>query len=509
MANSKSAQLYLVVFAVIAPTVMSMLMSTSVNVAVPTMAGALGVTPDKISWVITSYMVAMTIMLPVTGFLTDRLGRRNLLLLATAGFVVSSWLCGLASGLDEMVLFRIVQGAFGATFVPLSRTIMVEAFPRNQMGRATAIWGMGVTAAPIFGPTLGGYLIDAFSWRWIFFINLPIALLSFVLAVRYVPKGLTRERRVDWAGLISLAIAVGALQLVLDRGQGEDWFESSLIVSSAVVAVAGFAVFLTLGLRSNGNSICDLTLFKDRNFTLGCLLMSATGVGLFGGNYLQPLFLDNVLAYPAMTSGLVLMSRGVGSLFSMGIAGRFTDRMSAKWVALPGAILSIWGAWMMTRYNAQVAFADLLLPLFLQGVGMGLMFVPLSTLAFTTIPVEKAAEASGLYSLVRSLGAAIGVSWTSTFLARSTYTHWGTLRGYMNPFNPAVLDYLQGMNLQPGDPLSMQLLGRTLGAQARLTAFVDSFWFITVSFVIMIPLILMLKERQKQPSPATLVQASD
>jgi MFS transporter, DHA2 family, multidrug resistance protein len=504
-----AAERYLLIFAVIAPTIMSMLMSTSVNVSVPVMAGALGVTPDEITWVITSYMVAMSIVLPLTGYLTDRLGRRNFLLIAIAGFVVSSWLCGFASGLHEMVFFRIVQGAFGAAFVPLSRTIMVEAFPRNQVGRATAIWGMGVTVAPIFGPTLGGYLIEMISWRWIFYINLPIALLSFVLAMRYVPRGLTRERTLDWPGLISLAVAVGSLQFVLDRGQREDWFESASIVAAALIAVIGFAVFLVLGLRARGRSICDLTLFKDRNFTLGCLVMSATGVGMFGANYLQPLFLDNLLAYPAMAAGFVLMSRGVGSLVSMSIAGRLTDRMSAKWVALPGAIVSVWGSWMMTRYNAQVATADLILPLFLQGMGMGLMFVPISTLAFTTIPIEKAAEASGIYSLVRSVTAAIGVSMTSTFLARSTDVQWGALREYVNPFNPAVRDYLQAMNLQLGDLQAMELLGRAVGTQARLTAFIDSFWFITASYAIMIPLILMLRERGRQMSPAPLAEAAE
>ena len=507
------AQRYLLIFAVIAPTVMSMLMSTSVNVSVPAMAGTLGVTPDQISWVITSYMVAMSIALPLTGYVTDRIGRRNFLLIAIAGFVLSSWLCGLASGLYEMVLLRIVQGVFAAPFVPLSRTIMVEAFPRNQVGRATAIWGMGVTAAPIFGPTLGGYLIEVFSWRWIFYINLPIALLSFLLAMRYVPKGFTRERTLDWPGLVSLALAVGALQFVLDRGEREDWFESSSITAAAVLAVIGFAIFLRLGLRARGNSICDLTLFKDRNFTLGCLVMSATGVGLFGGNYVQPLFLDNVLAYPAIAAGFVLMSRGVGSLFSMGIAGRLSDRMSAKWVALPGAIVAVWGSWMMTGYNGQVAINDLFLPLFLQGAGMGLMFVPLSTLAFTTIPIEKAAEASGIYSLVRSVTAAIGVSMTSTFLARSTDVQWSALREYVNPFNPAVQDYVQPMNLPLGALQSsgqaIELLGRAVAAQARLTAFIDTFWFLTASYAIMIPLLLMLRETPGRVRAAPLAQAAE
>jgi DHA2 family multidrug resistance protein len=499
---------YLLIFAVIAPTAMSMLMSTSVNVSVPTMAGALGVTPDQISWVITSYMVAMSIVLPLTGFLTDRLGRRRFLLLAIAGFVVSSWLCGIATGLYEMVAFRLLQGMFGAAFVPLSRTILVEAFPREQAGRANAIWGMGVTVAPIFGPSLGGYLIEAINWRWIFFINLPIALLSFVLAARYVPKGFTRERSMDWPGLATLALAIGGMQFVLDRGHLDDWFNSPVIVAAAAVSATAFAMFVSLGLRSKGHPIFELGLFRDRNFALGSLVMAATGVGIFGANFLQPLYLDNVLAFPAMAMGLVLMARGVGSLAAMSVAGRLTDRMSAKWVALPGAIVSVWGSWLMTHYNAQVGTWDLVFSLFLQGVGMGMMFVPLSTLAFTTLPREKAAEASGIYSLVRSVSAAIGVSMTSTFLARSNDMHWAMLREYVNPFNPAVRDYLQSLNLQPSGQ-GMELLARTVAQQVRLTAFIDSFWFITASFAIMIPLILMLRQRGALPSPAPLAEGAE
>jgi DHA2 family multidrug resistance protein len=502
------ADRYLLIFAVIAPTVMSMLMSTSVNVSVPAMSGALGVTHDQISWVITSYMVAMSVVLPLTGFLTDRLGRRNFLLLAIAGFVVSSWLCGVATGLVEMVVFRILQGAFGAAFVPLSRTIMVEAFPRDQAGRATAIWGMGVTVAPIFGPSLGGYLIEALDWRWIFFINLPIAVLSFLLAMRYVPRGFTRQRSMDWPGLASLALAIGGLQFVLDRGQREDWFDSMQICMAAVIAVLGFAVFMVLGLRAKGHPIFDLGIFRDRNFSIGCLVMSATGIGMFGANYLQPLYLDNVLHYPAMAAGLILMARGIGSLVAMSFAGRLTDRMSAKWVAMPGAMVSVLGSWMMTRYSGEVGAFDLFVPLFLQGVGMGLMFVPLSTLAFTTITTEKAAEASGIYSLVRSVSAAIGVSVTSTFLARSNDIHWSLLREYVNPYNPAVQQYVQTMGLQLEQ--GIELLGRAVAAQARLTAFIDSFWFITASYAIMIPLILLLQERgRRRKQPAPLAEAAE
>lgn len=477
-----------------APTVMMMLNTTIVNVSVPVMAGELSATTDTISWVLTSYMVSMSIVLPLTGYLNDRLGRRGFLLISIGGFSLASGLCGLATGLYELVLFRIIQGAFGAAFVPLSRTIMAEAFPRSEAGRAMAIWGMGVLVAPIFGPTLGGYLTEVLNWRWIFYINLPIGLLSFLLAARYVPATEIKGRRMDWLGLASLALAVGALQLVLDRGHRDDWFDSNAIRVEAAVAAIAFAVFLVHGLRPKGHPIFDLGLFKDRNFFLGNLVIAATGVALFGGNYVQPLFLDNLLAYPAMTAGVVLMARGVGSFASMTVAGRLTDKTSAKWVALPGVFLGMAGAYLMTRYSMQVGVADLVFPLFLQGFGMGLIWVPVSALTFSTIPSEKSAEASGIYSLIRSVSGAIGISMTSTFLARATEEHWSLLRGYINPFNPSVQAYLHSMDLQPYGK-GLQILARTVAVQAKLTAFVSSFWFITASFVVMIPLVLMLRER--------------
>jgi DHA2 family multidrug resistance protein len=499
----------LLIFAVLAPPVMLMLNSTIVNVSVPVMSGELGATTDQISWVLTSYMVAMSIVLPLTGFLTDRLGRRRFLVLSIGCFVGASFLCGIATSLPQMVLFRILQGVSGAAFVPLSRTLLVEAFPRSEAGRATALWGMGVTVAPIFGPTIGGYLTETFNWRWIFYINLPTGLLAMLLALRYVPTAGRRERSMDWPGLLSLALAVGAFQFVLDSGQREDWFDSDLIIVSTAVAVAAFAAFLVHGLRPKNHPIFDLNIFRDRNFVLGSLTMSATGIGMFGGNFLQPVFLDHVLAYPALTAGTVLMARGVGSLVSMSIAGRLTDRVSAKWVAMPGVLMGVGGSFLMTRYNAQVTPANLAVPLFMQGIGMGLMFVPLSTLAFSTLSMEKAAEASGIYSLIRSVSGAIGVSVTSTFLARTTGAQWAELRGAINPFNPALQSYMQALPLRPleGDPAgqAMALLARALASQAQLTAFISSFWFITASSPFLGPRGLLWTRRgarRAAPAPA-------
>jgi len=458
------------------------------------MSGELGATNDTISWVLTSYMVAMSIVLPLTGYLNDKLGRRGYLLLSIAGFVIASLLCSMATSLLQMVLCRILQGVSGAAFVPLSRTIVADAYPRHQAARAMAVWGLGVVGAPIFGPTLGGFLTETFNWRWIFYINIPIGVLGFLLAARFVPETPTKERRMDWLGLVSLAIAVGALQLVLDRGHRDDWFESAFICTGVGVAIIAFAVFLYHSLRPNEHPIFDVRVFGDLNFSLGCLVMGATGVAMFGGNYLQPLFLDNLLAYPAMTAGLVLMARGVGSLVSMSLSGIFADRVSAKWVALPGVLTGLAGSYMMTRYSTQIEPIDLLLPLFLQGVGIGLIWVPISALAFSTIPAEKSAEASGVYSLVRSITSAMGVSITSTYLAREIETQWSLLRGQINPYNPAVQAFLAPLDLH-SQTQSIALLANTVATQSKLTAFVSGFWFITASFAVMIPLVLLLKNR--------------
>ena len=486
--------------AVMAATIMQVLDMTITNVALPYMAGSLGATTDNISWVLTSYLVASSIVMPLTGYLTDRLGRRRYLLISIGGFVVTSGLFGIATGLYEMVLFRILQGVFGASLVPLSQAIMVENFPAAERGRAIAIWGMGVMVAPILGPTLGGYLTEAINWRWIFYINLPVGAISLLLAARYVPGTAIKQRRMDWLGLASLGVAVGALQLVLDRGQQDDWFSSPWIRMETGVAVAGFVLFLLHSLRAKEHPLFDLSMFKDRNFALACLMMAAMGIGMFGGQLLQPLFLENLLAYPTMTAGLILMPRGLGTFFAMSLSGRLLGRgISPKWLVLPGVILSMFGSYMMTDYNAKVAWIDMILPMLLQGAGMGFIFVPLSTLAFSTLPKEAATEAAGIYSLVRSLGAAIGISMVSTYLARTTQAQWSLLRGTVNPFNPAVHSYLQALPSQP-QGLGMQILAREIGTQAQLTAFVSSFWFVAASFFLMLPLVLLLESPRPKPS---------
>jgi len=493
---------FFLTFAVMAATIMQVLDTTIMNVALPHMAGELGATVDNISWVLTSYLVASSILMPLTGFFTDRLGRNRYLLISIGGFVVASGLCGIATGLYEMVIFRFVQGMFGASLVPLSQAIMVESFPAQERGKAMAIWGMGIMVAPILGPTLGGYLTEVISWRWTFYINLPVGVLSFLLAARYVPTTEVKERSMDWFGLVSLGISVGALQLVLDRGQFDDWFESRTIVAETVVAAVAFGVFLWHSAQSRLHPLFDLAVFKDRNFSIACLLMATIGIGMFGGMFLQPLFLETMLDYPTMAAGLAVMPRGIGTFISMSLAGRLLGRgTSPKWLVLPGVLLSMYGSYMMTPFNAQITYVSFIVPLLLQGFGMGLIFVPLSALAFSTLPPRFAAEAAGIYSLVRSVGAAVGIAMVSNFFTRTAQAQWSLLRGHINPFNPAVQAYLDPLHLEPRGQ-GIALLAHATGVQAQLTAFVSSFWMIAASFLLMVPLVLLLKESPPAPRPA-------
>jgi DHA2 family multidrug resistance protein len=495
------ANRFLLTFAVMAATIMQVLDTTITNVALPHMAGELGATSDSISWVLTAYVVAASIFMPLTGYLTDRLGRRRYLLISIAGFVAASALCGLASGLYEMVAFRFVQGMFGAALVPLSQAIMVETFPAAERGKAMAIWGMGVMVAPIVGPSLGGYLTEVINWRWTFYINLPVGIVSLLLASRFVPATRVRTRRMDWLGFAALSIAIAALQIFLDRGQTEDWFASPEIWIAAILCATGLAVFLWHSFQARGPLLLDLSVFKDRNFAVACLIMGALGLGMFGGMLLQPLFLENLLAYPALAAGLALVPRGVGTFFTMSLAGRLSGRVNPKSMVVPGIILSMAGSYMMTRYTGEVGWQALMLPLLLQGAGMGLIFVPLSTLAFSTIPPASAPEAAGIYSLIRSIGTAIGISVVSTFFARTTQAQWSLLRGHINVFNPALHSYLQQA---PQQVPHIALLAKGLAEQAQLTAFISSFWLITVSFVAMLPLVFLLRSERRPPGSAML-----
>jgi DHA2 family multidrug resistance protein len=484
---------FLITVAVMSATVMQVLDITIVNVALPHMEGELGTTRDEISWVLTSYLVASGIFMPLTGFFSDRLGQRRYLMISIAGFVVSSALCGLSTNIAEIVLFRLAQGVFGAALVPLSQSLMVSTFPPAERGRAMAIWGMGVMVGPILGPTLGGYLTEVLSWRWTFFINVPVGILSLVLAAAAVPDSERRERRLDWTGFALIAVAIGALQYVLDRGSQDSWFSSGTILLLCIVSALAFVAFIAHTVRIGDKALFHLGIFTDRNFTTTSLMIAVMGLGLFGSALLQPEMLEGLMGYPTLTAGLVMAPRGLASMLSMLVVGRLIGRVDTRLLVGSGVLLAAAGSWVMTWYSLDIDLFWAMWPFVLQGLGMGLIFVPISTVAFATLPPAKAAEAAGLYSLMRTIGSSVGISIISTVLTQHTQISWNQLGGHIQETNPALQDYLHRLDLSLQDPVTPQLLGEVLYRHASMQAFLDSFLLISVSFVVMLPLILLMR----------------
>ncbi len=494
--------------AVMAATIMQVLDTTIINVALPNMSGQLDASPDNISWVLTSYLIASAIIMPLTGFFTDRLGQKRFLLISIAGFVVTSALCGMATSLFQMVLFRFLQGVFGAALVPLSLSIMLQTFPPEQRGKAMAIWAMGVMVAPILGPTLGGWLTDVISWRWTFYINLPVGVVSFLLAARYVHDTPQRERRMDWLGFASLALGIGALQLMLDRGNEEDWFSSDTIIVAAVTTVISLVFFVVYTLTGKHHPLFDLRLFRDRNYLVASLIMTTIGIGFFGGMLLQSLFLQNFLGYPTFEAGIYMAPRGLASLMVMIFVGKFSGKVPPRNFVLVGIMCSIAGNYMMTGFSGDITANDLIVPMILQGMGMGLIFVPISTLAFSTLPKELGAEAAGIYSLIRTVGSALGISILATYFSRSTQQNWGLLRGEITPYNDALHSYLAPLHLGAQDPQGIALAAKAVFRQAQNIAYIDSFWFATANFVLMLPLLVLVRT-PKNPSAAPATVAAE
>ena len=497
-----SRQRLLISIAVMAATVMQVLDTTIVNVALPHMEGQLGASPDQISWVLTSYLVASAIFMPLTGYFTDRLGRRNYLLLSIGGFVISSMLCGLSFNIGEIVVARLMQGVFGAALVPLSQAIMVDVYPIEERGKAMAIWGLGVMVGPILGPTLGGYLTQVLSWRWTFFVNLPVGILSLVLALRYVPDTPRRERRMDWTGFALLSAMIGALQFLLDRGNQDGWFSSNTIRISAFIAIFGLVGFIVHALQGPRQALFRLGLFRDRNFTVASVVLAIFGLGMYGSMVLQPLMLESLFHYPALTTGFAMAPRGVVSAISMILVGRLITRVSGRALILLGIALSAAGSFAMTGYDLHMGLFTVIWPVLIQGLGLGMIYVPLSTIAFSTLRRDDAAEAAGLFSLMRTIGSSIGISIITTALTQQTQVAWNQIGGFINPFNPALSGYLSGLGLHSQSLAGAAILTRTLARQASMRGFIDGFMLVTISFGFMAPLVLLLSGRPSKDGAA-------
>jgi DHA2 family multidrug resistance protein len=477
-------------------TIIQVLDTTIANVALPNMQGSLGAAQDTITWVLTSYIVAAAIMTPMTGWLADRFGRKRLFLASVAGFTLSSMLCGMAGSLEQMVVFRVLQGIFGAALVPLSQAVLLDINPKERHGSAMAMWGAGIMVGPIAGPTLGGWLTDAFDWRWVFYINVPVGLLAFLGILAFLPETGVRRRRFDFFGFAMLSLGIGALQMMLDRGEQLDWFSSREVLLEAALAACGFWVFLIHTFTAR-ESFIDRAMLKDRNFLTGIAFIFIVGIILLATMALLPPMLQNLMGYPTVTTGLVLAPRGVGTMISMLVVGRLVQRVDARFLILAGLLLVTWSLYDMTGFDLQMDWRPIVVSGVIQGLGLGLVFVPLSTLAFATLEPRFRTDAASLFSLMRNLGSSVGISIVATLLAQNTQVNHATLAEHVTATNPLLDQHVGGsLDLQA----ALQAMGRLnaeVTHQAAMIAYLDDFKLMMFVTLAAVPLLLLLRKPRR------------
>ena len=490
-------------------TIMQTLDSTIANVALPHMQGSLSASQDQIAWVLTAYIVAAAIATPLTGFLCDRFGQKTVFLVSVAGFTLASALCGVSDSLSEIVAARLLQGVFGAAFVPLSQVVLMEINPREKQGSAMAIWGMGVMVGPILGPTLGGWLTDEYNWRWVFFINIPIGIITFYGIWKYIHRApATRRMRIDLFGFAFLSLAVGALQLLLDRGQQNDWFSSTESWAELIVLVIAATYFVAHTATTPAEkSFFDYRLLKNRNFVTGTSFIFVVGLVMFASRALIPTMLENLLGYPVATTGLITSPSGIGTMLAMLVVGRLIGRVSVRLMLTTGFIILAISLWQMSRYSLDLGVGEIIWPGVWQGIGLGLVFVPLSTSTFATLEAHMRSQGTAIFSLVRNIGSSIGISLVQFLLVRNTVIAHASLverATYANPAwnNPAVASAYDFHT-----PAGVAALDSMITQQATMIAYIDDFWLMCILSVAVLPLVLLLKPPQYSiPDTAAVIE---
>src|SRR5215210_4652449 len=438
---------WLIAVSVMFSTFMEVLDTTVVNVSLPHIAGSLSSTIDEATWALTSYLVANAIVLPMTGWLASVFGRKNLLLWATGGFTGASFLCGIAPNLASLIFFRILQGATGGALQPLSQAVLLESFEPHERGKAMGFWGLGIVVAPILGPVVGGWLTDSYSWRWVFYINIPVGIASIIMTKLFIfdPAYLKAEsRKVDYWGIGMLTVGIGALQIVLDKGQEDDWFASNMIVGLSIVAAVTLSALIWHLLVAE-DPIVDLRVFKERSYAVGVFLMTIVGFVLYGSMVLLPVMLQTLLGYPPLQAGIAMAPRGIGSFFMMPITGMVTGRFDPRKLLTAGLLLGGSTLLWLSMLNLQAGYWDIFWPQLLQGVGMSLLFVPLTTISMDAIPREKMGNATSLFNLMRNIGGSVGIATTGTLLARHSQATTNMLGANVTAYDPASQSMLYGL----------------------------------------------------------------
>jgi DHA2 family multidrug resistance protein len=491
-------------------TVMQVLDTSITNVALPHMQGSFSASIDEMSWVITSYLAANAVIIPASGWLTAVFGRRRFYLICTVTFTTSSFLSGIAPNLEFLVLMRVLQGLGGGPVIPMAQAIMWEIFPLKERGTAMAVWGFGIMLAPILGPTVGGWIADNWSWRWIFYINLPIGVLAFfmVSAFLFDAPFHKKPRRVDIAGIVLMMLGFGCLQLVLDLGERHDWFDSGLILTLAVLAVGMLMSFVIREILAE-EPILDLGVFRDRNFGVASMAIFLVGLGMNSSMLLVALYTQKILGYDALTSGLTLAPGGIGTMMALMISGRLVSRMDQRVMLAFGCLLQATALGLMTNMTATMDFGSLAWPRFLQGFAMGFIFVPLQALALATIRTERLANATAAYNVVRNIGGSTGVALATTLLVRRSQRHQSVLTSHIHSWNPAVAERLQdwtehfvaqGADTFTAGRRAMAMLYRETITQAQVLSYADEFWLLLATSVGVVFLVPFMRRVRAEPA---------
>jgi len=502
--EQKHVNPWLIAVSVMFATFMEVLDTTVVNVSLPHIAGSLSASIDEATWALTSYLVANAIILPMTGWLASMFGRKNLLMLSVIGFTAASFLCGLAPTLGSLIFFRILQGATGGALQPLSQAVLLEAFAPKDRGKAMGFWALGIVVAPILGPVLGGWLTDNYSWRWVFYINIPVGIASIVMTKLYIfdpPYLRTEKRSIDYWGIGMLAVGIGALQIVLDKGQQEDWFSSSFITSLAVIS-AGCIIALIIHELKTDSPVIDLRVFKARSYAVGVFLMTIVGFVLYGSMVLLPVMLQTLLGYPAIQAGIAMAPRGIGSFFMMPLTGLMTGRFDARKLLTIGLTVGGGTLLWLSRLNLQAGYWDIFWPQLIQGVGMSLLFVPLTTVSMDPIPRERMGNATSLFNLMRNIGGSVGIAVTGTLLARHQQATISTLGSNVTMYDQASQSIFAslragfmaaGADAVTATSRAYAALFGMVQRQAAMVAFVGIFQLLGVMFLALLPLVLLMR----------------
>ncbi|MGR5452187.1 DHA2 family efflux MFS transporter permease subunit [Vibrio sp. PNB22_2_2] len=485
----------IVTVAVMLSAIMVLLDMTIANVALPNMMGALSATSDEVTWVLTSYSMAEAIFIPLASFLSLKFGVRKLLLISVIGFIVTSALCGQSDSMTEMVTFRIMQGAFGASVIPLSQSTMIQIYPESQRGKAMALFSVGILLGPILGPALGGVITQHMDWRWIFYVNVPIGMICVALLFFFVKLDGRGQTSIDWPMVFSMALGIGLLQMVLDRGNQENWFASNMILFASIISAIAIIYFVTRSFITKGE-IAPMWLLKDRNLALSCLIMAAFSMGMFGITQLKPMMLQELLNYPTEMTGFVMAPSGITSAIVLITIARFMDKLDARLLIFIGLVLNIISVYLLTQYSMGIDLYWVLLPSIIQGAGMGLVFAPLSQLAYATLSPKDSVGGAVVFNLCRTIGSSFGISIVNTYFSQTQQREWHALGEGITRTNPVVQQLAEAKGEAVTDPNFLINIQSLLQQQSTLLAFIYTFGLILLVYIVIIPLLTLFKTRR-------------